>query len=84
MTRTTITNSSRMSNTTYHQRCSSDGQRHWWLRDEHGDFVELPQRCRGDRDIEVTLDLTPGIYTLGTGPTGRHGVRETITVEPTR
>lgn len=77
----TIRNEDRISNTTFHRRCSSDGQRHWWLRRQDGDFVALPERVRGDRAIEVTLDLEPGTYILGAGPAGGHGVRQTIVVE---
>lgn len=81
MTKTKITNRSSISNTTYHKRCKSEGQRHWWLRGPDGGFIDLGGRHRGDRDIEVELDLPPGTYTLGTGPSGKFGIRETITVD---
>lgn len=76
---TKIENKSSLSNTTFHKRCSGK-QGYWWLRGESG-FVELGDMYRGDRDISVDLDLPPGKYTLGCGPQGKHGIRETIVVE---
>src|SRR5262245_60310857 len=58
------------------------GQAHWWLRSEL-DFVRLPERVRGDKPLDVTVELEPGTYTLGVGPTW-DGVRKEITVEAPR
>lgn len=69
-----------ISNTTYHRRCFSPGQRRWWLRNQDGSFVSLPP-IRGDEDFNMELELDPGSYVLGTGPTGRHGVRYKIVVK---
>lgn len=73
-----VTNTGRMSNTSYHRRCNSAGQRYWWLRGPDG-FVPLPQ-VRGDQDIDIEIDLAPGTYTLGCGPAGGHGRRERVIV----
>jgi hypothetical protein len=70
--KTRIKNDSTMSNTTYNRRCTP-GQQNWWLKDENGEFIELGSH-RGDKDIDVTLDLEPGTYTLGCGP-GKNGGR---------
>ena len=56
---------------------------YWWLRDDTaGEFVELGARHRGDRDFEVSIDLTIGHnYTLGAGR-GRDAVRGEFTILP--
>jgi hypothetical protein len=77
-TMTTVESSRKMSNTSYHKRCSSAGQRFWWLRGQDG-FVKVPS-VRGDSYFVAELDLAPGTYTLGVGPGNSHGIRETITV----
>ena len=74
----TVENESTLSNATFHRRCSG-WQGYWWLRGAEGDFVDVGQH-RGDRGIRVELDLSPGTYTLGCGPHGKQGVRETIVV----
>lgn len=74
----TITSTSKMSNTSYHKRCRTAGQRLWWLRGPDG-FVDIP-RVRGDCEFRVDLDLEPGYYTLGCGPAGKFGVREGIDI----
>lgn len=81
--RVTIRNRRKMSNTTYHRRCSSQGQRFWWLRNKDTDqFVRLPGGpYRGDRDLDVDIELEPGEYVLGTGPNNGFGVREYFRVE---
>lgn len=80
MVKIKIINNSRLSNTTYHKRCSGN-QKFWWLKKKDGDFVPLPQRIRGDQNIEIELELEPGTYILGCGPAGNHGIRETIKVK---
>jgi len=79
---TKIENKSSLSNTTFHKRCSGK-QGYWWLRGKDG-FVDLGDQYRGDRDISVELDLPAGKYTLGCGPQGKHGIRETIVVAKTQ
>jgi hypothetical protein len=69
-----------ISNTTYHKRCTSEGQKYWWLRKSDGEFVKLPGKYRGDDGFEAHLELTPGKYVLGTGPYGNHGVRQEMTI----
>jgi hypothetical protein len=56
------------------------GQAHWWLRRE-SDFVRLPKRVRGDQDLDLVVQLEPGRYTLGVGPSRVSGLREDIVVE---
>jgi len=74
-----IKSTDRISNSTVHKRCRGR-QAYWWLRDQDGDFVEVPE-IRGDDYFEADLELEPGTYTLGVGPQGKHGIRETIVVE---
>lgn len=77
-----ITHGPGLSNTTYHRRCRS-GQRYWWLREQDGDFVEFPEprhMYRGDKPLDVVLDLEPGVYVLGCGPAGKFGTRARIRV----
>ena len=77
-----IKNKNKMSSTSYNQHCPKK-QRNWWLRGEDG-FVDLPGGpYPGDCDISIAIEsllLPAGKYTLGCGPAGRHGVRETITI----
>lgn len=69
----------KMSNTSFHRRCSGR-QKFWWLRSvDRGEFVRIPE-VRGDEYFEMQLDLPPGTYTLGCGPRGDFGVREEFTV----
>jgi len=58
--------------------CKTTGQRRWWMKGPNG-FVKLPY-TPGDQDLKAELDLEPGTYTLGTGPSGKLGYRETIIV----
>lgn len=78
MTTTRIVQPPGISNTTYHRRCTGK-QGFWWLRRGH-DFVRIGEH-RGDYDLDVELDLSPGEYTLGCGPRDKFGFRKTITVE---
>ena len=68
----------RMSNTSYHNRCVGN-QKYWWVRGQAG-FVALDGDHRGDEKLNVVLELEPGTYTVGCGPQGKHGIRETVTV----
>lgn len=78
MTKFRIVSGPGISNTTYHNRCVGR-QGYWWVRGDYG-FVGIGQH-RGDRDLDVEADMAPGLYTLGCGPVGKFGYRETITVE---
>ena len=54
-----------LSNSGFHRA----GKPNWWLqRDATKGFVRIPQ-IRGDQRVDLDLELTPGAYTLGTGPT---------------
>lgn len=75
-----VTSNDRLSNTTFHQRCRG-GQGYWWLRRNGGDFVDLPERVRGDSTFSMSLDLPPGRYVLGVGPDSKFGVRQTVVVK---
>jgi len=67
-----------ISNTTFHRRCQGR-QGYWWLKSSSGEFVKIGSH-RGDQSLKLDLDLTPGVYTLGCGPSGKHGHREMIEV----
>jgi hypothetical protein len=73
-----IQSSSSLSNTTFHKRCSGR-QGYWWLRGPEG-FVEIGKH-RGDRRLDIEVELPAGEYVLGCGPGGKHGVREAIVVK---
>jgi hypothetical protein len=73
-----ITSSKSLSNTTFHKRCRGR-QGYWWLHGPQG-FVDIGEH-RGDRQLDVEVELPVGEYTLGTGPAGKHGIRENIEVE---
>lgn len=65
----TVTSAQRLSNSGFHRSGgSSSGAAHWWLRDNNGNFVDLPKRVRGDaKDWSLEVELEPGRYTLGVG-----------------
>ena len=69
-----IASARKLSNTTFHRRCSGR-QKFWWLRQVEGGFVEIPE-VRGDDYFDMELDLAEGSYVLGTGPRGQAGIRE--------
>ncbi len=56
--------------------------RGWWLRDARGRFVDIGGAVGGSRRFDMTLALGRGLYTLGCGPLGSGGVRETVRVGP--
>lgn len=68
----------RLSNRAFHDAGTAA---YWWLRDATtGEFVDLGARFRGDREFEVSLDLTIGHdYVIGAGR-GRDAVRGEFTV----
>lgn len=68
-----------MSNTTYHKRCASNGQKNWWLKDINNNFINIGVH-RGDQPIDINMDINPGEYILGTGPI-KYGVRHKIILE---
>jgi len=70
----------RLSNRAFH---AAGTAAYWWLRnDTTGEFVDLGARYRGDRDFEVSLDLTIGHdYTIGAGR-GSDAVRGEFTILP--
>lgn len=65
-----------MSNTSFHKRAFG-GQKYWWLRSvDTGDFVYLGEKYRGDRKLDIEIDLQSGRYLLGTGPKHKFGIRQ--------
>jgi len=68
----------RMSNRGFH-RCGghSSGAARWWIRGDGG-FADLSHvyvgDLRGDRYLQIELDLEPGDYVVGTGR-GRDSIR---------
>lgn len=69
----------RLSNSGFH-RCggNTSGSAHWWLKASGGFFLKVP-RVRGDNYFDEELDLSPGVYTLGTGK-GIDSIRQQIQV----
>lgn len=52
----------------------------WWLREESGPFVPVPLPA-GTEPLDVTLDLEPGCYVLGTGRRPHRTIRRRIVVQ---
>lgn len=67
-----------MSNATYHKRCFKPGQKYWWLKSSDEEFMPIGGH-RGDRTLDVEVDLEPGEYVLGCGPP-KHGRRIPVTI----
>lgn len=67
-----------MSNTGYH----ANGKPNWWARIGSGvsaTFVEI-ERVRGDRKLDVIVELPPGtVVSIGAGRGSHRAIRETVT-----
>lgn len=60
---TRIKTTSRLSNSAYHR----SGKSWWWLRIQNtSDFVKLPS-VRGDKILDIEVEIADGHYQLGVG-----------------
>lgn len=77
--RSKLTSTDRMSNRAYH----AAGKPTWWARTGEGGaakFLEIG-RCRGDKSVDIIVDVTPGTEVhIGCGK-GAGSVRQTVTTE---
>jgi hypothetical protein len=72
----------KMSNRQYH----ANGKPRWWARVGSGagaEFLEIDD-VRGDEYLDVVVEVDDDVkeISIGVGPRGSHGVRETVTVSP--
>jgi len=69
----TIRSAFKLSRYTLRDRCKV-AQSYWWLKGPYG-FIDIGTH-RGDKTIELTLELPARYYTLGCGPSKPRGIRE--------
>jgi len=68
-----------LKNSVYYGGCTKK-QRYWWLYDiGRSKFLGMGNAYRRGLDpLDAEIDLVPGSYEIGCGPSGKNGVRQSF------